>query len=69
MILWSRVISHPYFVFFADDTTVCVQNDSIESAIGIINAELAKVAFWFDSNKLTLNVNKTQMIMLSRKKT
>ena len=23
---------------------------------------------WFDSNKLTLNVNKTQMVMLSRKK-
>ena len=27
-----------------------------------------KVALWFDSNKLTLNGNKTQMIMLSRKK-
>ena len=29
---------------------------------------MAKAALWFDSNKLTLNVNKTQMIMLSRKK-
>ena len=45
-----------------------VQNDSIDSAIEIVNTELAKVALWFDSNKLTLNVNKTQMIMLSRKK-
>ena len=34
----------------------------------ILNTELAKVALWFDSNKLTLNVNKTQMLMLSRKK-
>ena len=46
------------FVLFADDTTVYVQNDSIDSEIEI-NTELAKVALWFDSNKLTLNVNKT----------
>ena len=59
----SNVLS---FVFFADDTTVYVQNDSIDSAIEILNTELAKVALWFDDNKLTLNVNKTQMIMLSR---
>ena len=57
------------FVLFADDTTVIyVQNDSIDSAIEILNTELAEVALWFDSNKLTLNVNKIQMIMLSRKK-
>ena len=61
----SNVLS---FVLFANDTTVYVQNDSIDSAIEIFNAELAEVALWFDSNKLTLNVNKAQMIMLSRKK-
>ena len=61
----SNVLS---FVLFADDTTVYVQNDSIDSAIEILNTELGKVALWFDSNKLTLKVNKTQMIMLSRKK-
>ena len=61
----SNVLS---FVLFADDTTEYVQNNSIDSAIEILNKELAKVALWFDSNKLTLNVNKTQMIMLSRKK-
>ena len=51
------------FVLFANDTTVYVQNDSIDSAIEIFNTELDKVAFWVDSNKLTLNVNKTQMMM------
>ena len=61
----SNVLS---FVLFADERTVYVQNDSIDSAIEILNTELAKVTLWFDSNKLTLNVNKTQMIMLSRKK-
>ena len=46
---------------------VYVQNYSIDSAIEILNTELAKVALWFDFNKLTLNVNKTQMIILSSK--
>ena len=55
-------------MLFADDTTVYVQNDSIDSAIQILNTELTKVTLWFDSNKLTLNVNKTQMIMLSGEK-
>ena len=49
-------------------TTVYVQHDSIDGAIQILNLEFAKVAEWFDSNKLTLNVNKTQMVMMSRKK-
>ena len=44
-------------------------HDSIDGAIQILNSELAKVAEWFHSNKLTLNVNKTQMLMMSRKKT
>ena len=57
------------FVLNADNTTVYVQHDSIDGAIQIHNSELAKVAEWFDSNKLTLNVNKTQMLMMSRKKT
>ena len=58
----SNVLS---FVLFADDTTVYVQNDSIDSAIEILNTELAKVALWFDSNKLTLNVNKTHHHVIS----
>ena len=40
----------------------------MDDAIQILNTELSKVASWFVSCKLTLNVNKTQMIMFSRKK-
>ena len=61
----SNILS---FVLFADDTPVYVQHDSIYGAIQILNSKLAKIAEWFDSNKLTLNVNKTQMLMMSRKK-
>ena len=45
---------------------VYFQTYSIDSAIDILNTELAKVALWFDSNKLTLKKNKTETIMLSR---
>ena len=67
----SNILS---FVLFADDTTLYVdsidddEHESIDGAIQILNSELAKVAEWFDSNKPTLNVNKTQMLMISRKK-
>ena len=61
----SNILS---FIVFADDTTVYVQHDSIDGAIQILNSELAKVAEWFDSNKLIPNVNKSQMLMMSRKK-
>ena len=60
----SNILSFILFV----DTTVYVQHDSIDYAIHILNSELAKIAEWFDSNKLTLNVTKPRMLMLFRKK-
>ena len=48
--------------------TVYVRHDSVDGAIQIPYSELAKVAEWFHSNKLPFNVNKTQMLMLSGKK-
>ena len=41
---------------------------TLDSAIEILNAELDKVALWFDYNKLTFNINKTQMIMIMKAK-
>ena len=61
----SNILS---LVLFADDTTEYVQHDSIDGAIQILNSELDKASEWFDPNKLTLNVNNTQMLMMSRKK-
>ena len=57
------------FILLVDDTTVYIQHDSIDGAIQILNSELAKVAEWFNSNKLALNINKTEMLMMSRKNT
>ena len=44
---------------------VYFQNDSIDNAIEILNTEFDKVALWFDSNKLTLNINKTLPITIA----
>ena len=44
-----------------------IQNDSIDDLVQTLNTELCKVLSRFDSNKLTLDVNKTQ-IMFSWKR-
>ena len=64
----SRVMSCVLY-FFADDTTVYVQNDSFywhcdRNPLYRIGQS---ITVWFDCNKLTLNVNRTQMVMLSPK--
>ena len=67
-ILLIPVISCHSFALLMTPQYNYVQHDSNDGAIQILISELAKVAEWFDSNKMTLNVNKTQMIMPSRKK-
>jgi len=56
------------FVLFADDTTIYSSHKNIDTAINMMNNELQRVAKWFDANKLSLNVSKTQTMLLSRKK-
>ena len=57
------------FVLYADDTTVYTSSSNIDEAIVTMNQGLINIANWFDSNKLTLNVDKTQLMMLSRRDT
>ena len=47
-----------YIKLFADDTFLCAQNISFTKLESEVNTELNKVASWFLSNKLTLNVSK-----------
>ena len=55
------------FVLFADDTTVYLSKPTVNEAITQINSELITIVKWFDANKLTLNIDKTQLMILSRK--
>ncbi|KAF7685156.1 RNA-directed DNA polymerase from mobile element jockey, partial [Cucumispora dikerogammari] len=56
------------FVLFADDTTVYTTGKNFNECIAHMNNELVNISNWFMSNKLTLNVDKTQVMFFSRRK-
>ena len=51
------------FILFADDTSIFLQGDNLKNLEDIVNKELEHVGNWLKSNKLTLNVNKTQFMV------
>ena len=52
------------FILFADDTTILYNNKSLDNLFQIINEELCKVNEWFKVNRLSLNISKTNYIIL-----
>lgn len=50
-------------VLFADDTNIFYCDDNFDKAINIINTELSNIKKWMDSNKLSLNLDKTKAIL------
>src|ERR1043165_1048042 len=59
------------FILFADDSNVFISHKTYEGLFQLVNQELQKVADWFKSNKLSLNLKKTNYILFCshRKKT
>ena len=47
------------FFLFADDTNIYCESDNLELLTKKVNRELKKVKLWLDSNKLALNIEKT----------
>ena len=58
-----RCSEHLTFVLVADDTTIFLQGNDINTIQNTLNRELRKVSEWLNSNKLILNTNKTQYMM------
>ena len=56
-------LQHSYPIFFADDTTLLLDNISGEKLIEKGNADLVNIQNWLISNKLALNVSKTQAVI------
>ena len=56
-------------VLFADDTNIFASDYDIVVLCMNINNELIKLNMWFEINKLSLNVSKTDYIILSKNKT
>ena len=54
-------------ILYADDLNVFLTEKNFATLIDIINKELSKIIEWLHSNKLSLNVNKTQYMIFSNK--
>src|SRR6218665_2440200 len=52
-----------HFILFADDSNVFLTHGSYKSQYSELNKELVKVSDWFRSNKLSLNLSKTNYIL------
>ena len=52
-------------VHYADDSTVYMIGDSLDSLIRKTNFELSKIDNWLCANKLSLNISKSQFCMFS----
>ena len=53
-------------LFFADDTSVFLEGNNLNSLSTIINEELNKLSIWLASNKLTLNIEKSHYVIFHR---
>ena len=56
-----------FTIVYADDSNSFFIGKNVATLIDIMNKELSKVIEWLHSNKLSLNVNKTQYMIFSNK--
>ena len=56
------------YVLFADDTNLFASGDNLEKLCNDINRELLEVNNWFEINKLSLNLTKTNFMVFTNKR-
>ena len=64
----SKVSDLLFVIMFADDTNLFISGKDIDVVVEIMNQELHKVSQWMIANKLTLNVTKTQYMVISTRR-
>ena len=57
-------LSKPAFYLFADDTNIYYEAEILAKLQSVVNTELKKVKLWLQCNKLSLNIEKTNFIIL-----
>ena len=57
-----------YFILFADDTNLLYSCNDLNSLQITVNRELSKLSDWFASNRLSLNIKKTNYILFGNKR-
>ncbi len=53
-------------LLFADDTNIFCSGDNLNRLLEVINKELRKLQNWFKSNKLSLNLSKTKIMLFGK---
>ena len=51
------------FYLFADDTNIYCKAENLDQLQSVVNKELKKLKVWLDTNKLSLNIDKTNFII------
>ncbi len=54
------------FVLFADDTNILVSRENLQQLLSTTTSEISKLKKWFDRNKLSLNLNKTKIMIFGK---
>ena len=60
-----NVLSHSKICLFADDTVIYFAHKNIAMAAEAIQLDLKNIDNWMDDNKLTINIKKTQYMIVS----
>ena len=61
-----NVLELLYTIMQADDTSVIMSGNDLESLIQSVNSELCLLNTWLKANRLSLNVNKTYYLIIEQ---
>ena len=61
-------IKHCKVHHFADDTNLLIINKSVKRLNKLLNINLKNLTNWFNANKISLNVSKTELIIFKPKR-
>jgi len=67
-LLKLELTSHSTAIAFADDLIILTRGESVVEAENYMNFEMRKIQDWAQNNKLKLNANKSQAIIMSRRR-
>ncbi len=56
------------FVVYEDDTNILCSSDDLQQLLVVVKNQLYKLKCWFDMNKLSLNLNKTKVMLFGNRK-
>ena len=62
-----RAFKNSTISMYADDTSLCFQSKDLSRLNETLNEDLSRLDAWLISNKLSLNVAKTQSMLVSTK--